>query len=468
MPANPRESSDTIEIGRDYYYGPMNSEFKPIRRSSTLRSDEWDYYDRSNSNRRVRYDDYRPRYEEVDMYDRSSRPVNYQDNIYYDRWQDNPGPVVRPRVRSPSPDTAVRYEIARLKGELEDLRREERRVQHVEDASRWQLRQSKDDSDDYERRIVAERPRTTPSKPVHPVDHREASKVQNGAPHIPGLFQTVFDVNHPQDASVHLELLITDDHETELEEFCRLQRLGNFAAAEEYFKDNLETYLNNPYVFVQYGQMLLEKGDYLAFERLNAEAVFGKEDVRTLRPREKIVVVERDWSQPRVRSRSRSRSWSRPRERRREIIIRSRSQSPAESGRQQRRARFEPDSDVRIVRRRSRSRSRSRSIDRHYHGRYRDNENDRGQSPDGGAQLKVTRAETEFDELELLHQNWRLMKAICNIHSKGNYEDAFTEAWYTIENFRFGAGIGSTEASLCLFRDMTTSTDCCFRFSWQS
>jgi hypothetical protein len=210
----------------------------------------------------------------------------------------------------------------------------------------------------------------------------------------------------------------------------------------------LEPYLGNPYVFVQYGQMLLEKGDYLAFERLNAEAVFGKEELRTPLPREKIVVVERDWSRPRVRSRSRSRSWSRPRERRRETKARSRSQSPVESGRQQRRTRFEPD--VRIVRRRSRSRSRSRSVDsfRHYHGRDRDGENNRGQSPDGVAQLEVTKAESDFDELKLLHQNWRLMKAICNIHSKGDYEDAISAVWYTIDNFSFGAGIGSTEASL--------------------
>ncbi|KAH8748667.1 hypothetical protein F5883DRAFT_436340, partial [Diaporthe sp. PMI_573] len=321
----------------------MYSEFKPVRRSSTLRSDEWDYYDRSNPSRRVRYDDYRPRYEEVDVYDRPSRPVSYQDNIYYDRWQDNPVPVVRPRLRSPSPDTAVRYEIARLKGELEDLRGEERRVQRVEDASRWQLRKSKVYRDDDERKIIAERSRRTSSKPVHPVEHVGTSKVRNGPPHIPGLFQTVFDVNHPQDASVHLELPITDDHETELEEFCRLQRLGNFAAAEEYFKNNLEPYLGNPYVFVQYGQMLLEKGDYLAFERLNAEAVFGKEELRTPLPREKI---------------------------------------------------------------------------------------------------------SDFDELKLLHQNWRLLKAICNIHSKGDYEDAISAVWYTIDNFSFGAGIGSTEASL--------------------
>jgi hypothetical protein len=292
------------------------------------------------------------------------------------------------------------------------------------------------------------------------VDNIEVPRVQDGAPHIPGLFQTIFDVNHPQNATVHLELPITDDYETELEEFCRLQRLGNFASAEEYFKDNLEPLLGNPYVFVQYGQMLLEKGDYLAFESLNAEAVFGKEGLRMPRPRLRIIAEDRDRYQPRARSGS----WSRTRAKRRQVIVRSRSPSPVESNRPQRHTRVE--TDVRIVRRsRSRSSSRSRSRSR-YIERYRDYDDgdrdyrrDHSHSPDGGAQLQAmrgeTRRETQADELELLFQNWKLMKAICNIHSEGNYQDAFAEAWYTIHRFDFGTGIGSTEASIYFVSELS-------------
>lgn len=101
--------------------------------------------------------------------------------------------------------------------------------------------------------------------------------VQFETQHIPGLFQTAFDAKHPQNAIVHLELLITYDLEIELEAFSRLQRLGNFKEAHEYFEDKLKPYLNNPYIFVQFGSMLLEQGDYIAFGLLNPEANFGKE-----------------------------------------------------------------------------------------------------------------------------------------------------------------------------------------------
>lgn len=459
MPTN-RDSIETVEIGRgNADYGPRTSHPIPIRRSSTLRSDEWDPYDRSTSKGRVRYDDYGPRYYEVDTsYDRPTRPVSY----YNDRGQDNTGPVERydelerkieasrrqlQALRLSAPSTVVaktdaeRYELARAKRELEELREEERRT-------------------------VAERSRRVSSRPDPPVEYLDDSKLGNAPPHIPGLFQTVFDVNHPQDASIHLELPITDDHETELEEFCRLQRLGNFGAAEEYFKELLEPYLSNPYVFVQYGQMLLEKGDYLAFERLNAEAVFGKEESPPSRPHEKVVVIERNQSRSRARSQSRSRS----RERRRATKPRTRSPSPIERSQMVRRRsrsrewaikpRPRSPSPVvreRIVIRRSRSqeraRERARSLDsaRDYYERDRDNESDRSQSPDREAQSRDTKTELDFDELELLRQNWKLMEAICNIYSRKDYKDAINEAWSTIEEFRFGASIGSTEVSICLY-----------------
>ncbi|KAK7714949.1 hypothetical protein SLS63_011545 [Diaporthe eres] len=213
---------------------------------------------------------------------------------------------------------------------------------------------------------------------------------------------TVFDVNHPQDASVHLELPITDDHDAELEEFCRLQRLGNFGTAEDHFKKKLEPYLSNPYVFVHFGQMLLEKGDYLAFERLNPETIFGKEDQPPSRFHLRLGLDhEKDDEKP------------------------------------------ELDLDLNLQ-----SAQRLKNAGQDLSLMYA--ESDRSYSPDGGAQFQDTKPNPDYDEFELLRQNWRLLKVASIIHSKGNYEDAYIEAWSTIETLRFGPGIGSTEASICL------------------
>lgn len=436
MPAANRASIETVDIGRGNHYEPRTPHFRPARRSSTLRSDEWDYYDRSIPNRYERHEDYRPRYEGVDVYDEPVKPVRYRENDYYDKWQEGSRPG---RLYVPPQHTRG------AQGQMVGVRRRMRSpspVKYVEN----------------DRIIIRDRSDRVSSKPNAPVAHAEASKTPNESQHIPGLFQTVFDVNHPQDASVHLELPITDDHEAELEEFCRLQRLGNFGAAEDYFEKKLEPYLNDPYVFVQFGQMLLEKGDYLAFERLNPEAVFGKEYRLRSQFFRETVVVERNRPRQRVRSRSRSRSWSRSRERRRETRARSRYESPIE-----RRTRFEPD--VRIVRRHSRSRSRSPPYDnvQRYHERERYVGSDRSDSPDGHLQLRNTKSDPDYDELELLGQNWRLLNATSIIYSKGNCEDSFDEAWDTIENFHFGTKIGSTEASfhllLTLLWSLTNNTD---------
>lgn len=403
MPAANRASMETVDIGRGNHYEHRNSHFRPTRRSSTLRSDEWDYYDRSIPNRYERYEDYRPRHERVDVYEEPVKPVTHRENDYYDRWQDSrPGRHYVPPQHTHGGQS-----------QMVGVRREIRSPSPVR----------------YERIIIEDRSNRVSSKPAAPAGQTRPSKTPDEPQHVPGLFQTVFDVNHPQDASVHLELPITDDHDAELEEFCRLQRLGNFGAAEDYFEKTLEPYLSNPYVFVQFGQMLLEKGDYLAFGRLNPEAVFGKEHKSRSRVLRETVVVERD------------RSWSRSRERRRETRARSRSESPIE-----RRARFEPD--VRIVRRRSRSRSPPVDNVQRYYERERYVESDRSDSPDGRPRPRNTTSDPNYDELELLSQNWRLLSAASIIYSKGSYEDAFTEARHTINNFHFGTGIGSTEASL--------------------
>lgn len=88
-------------------------------------------------------------------------------------------------------------------------------------------------------------------------------------------FQTVFNGEDPQDVTLHLELPVADDFEEELENFSVLRRLGNFKSAKDYFKDHLEHYLGHPFIFVQYASMLLEMGNYRAFQKLDAQSVFG-------------------------------------------------------------------------------------------------------------------------------------------------------------------------------------------------
>ncbi|RFU35427.1 hypothetical protein B7463_g893, partial [Scytalidium lignicola] len=65
-----------------------------------------------------------------------------------------------------------------------------------------------------------------------------------------------------RDTTVHLELDIEEDLETQLEEFSRLKRLGHFKAAEHYFQTNLHDYIDIPLVTVEYADMLFQQGAY--------------------------------------------------------------------------------------------------------------------------------------------------------------------------------------------------------------
>lgn len=158
--------------------------------------------------------------------------------------------------------------------------------------------------------------------------------------------------------------------------------------------------MGNGYVFVQYGQMLLDKGDYLAFKRLNPEAVFGKENrINQLASRQPASRSRRsnEMDENRVRERERRVHWD------------------------------EDDKPPQRMARSQRSRRRPRLIE------------------------EDTEGDLECDELEILRQNWRLLEATCTVHTKGDTADALKEAWYSIGNFPFGTKIGSTEVSVAHF-----------------
>lgn len=100
-----------------------------------------------------------------------------------------------------------------------------------------------------------------------------------GAHGIPVGFDAVYHLANTSDITVHIDLDLYHDIGDELEEFSRLSRIGSFARAESYFDLHLRTHLlHNPLLFVQYADMLLEKGDYRSLMSLDDSSVFMRRD----------------------------------------------------------------------------------------------------------------------------------------------------------------------------------------------
>ncbi|KAI1421345.1 hypothetical protein F5Y12DRAFT_768314 [Xylaria sp. FL1777] len=76
-------------------------------------------------------------------------------------------------------------------------------------------------------------------------------------------FDAIWDPAQNRDMTVHLKMDVHEDLTDILEELCSLQRLGDFSSARKYFEEQLGDQVDDPYVLAQYGEMLLEQGDYL-------------------------------------------------------------------------------------------------------------------------------------------------------------------------------------------------------------
>ncbi len=116
---------------------------------------------------------------------------------------------------------------------------------------------------DIEIERVRERDREPPLRAIisnRIYEERENSLVRGGAPR-KGV-QMVLGPESDQDTTIHFELDIEGDVESQLEEFSHLKRLGNFHLAEQYFKTNLHEYLDVPPVAVEYAEMLSQQGAY--------------------------------------------------------------------------------------------------------------------------------------------------------------------------------------------------------------
>ncbi|KAH7176738.1 hypothetical protein EDB81DRAFT_49620 [Dactylonectria macrodidyma] len=87
-------------------------------------------------------------------------------------------------------------------------------------------------------------------------------------------FDTVYNSIHSKDVTVRLEYDMVSDLDEELEEFNGLVRRGDFRNAKSFFNDNLVAHIADPWIFIQYAEMLLDMGDYKSFHQLNPEPVF--------------------------------------------------------------------------------------------------------------------------------------------------------------------------------------------------
>lgn len=103
--------------------------------------------------------------------------------------------------------------------------------------------------------------------PVPAIYAEAAKKSRSNLP--PETYKEDWDLSRVKDVTMHLELDVTEDLESDLDEFCHLGRLGNFHQARQLFRDNLEKHISNAYVSVQYAQMLLYIGDYKSLDALN-------------------------------------------------------------------------------------------------------------------------------------------------------------------------------------------------------
>lgn len=95
---------------------------------------------------------------------------------------------------------------------------------------------------------------------------------------VPFDIDAVYNSTNTRDLTIHLDLELTRDIDDEIEEFSRLSRLGNYASAESFFDLNLRAHFSTPSLFVQYADMLLEKGDFKALMLLDESSVFARRD----------------------------------------------------------------------------------------------------------------------------------------------------------------------------------------------
>lgn len=89
-------------------------------------------------------------------------------------------------------------------------------------------------------------------------------------------FDAVYNSVETKNLSVQVGHDLSHDLSDELETLNCFSRTGNFSLAKEFFDSHLEDHADDPAVFVQYGEMLLEQGDFKSLLLLDGRFVFWK------------------------------------------------------------------------------------------------------------------------------------------------------------------------------------------------
>ncbi|KAI0140371.1 hypothetical protein BJ166DRAFT_117015 [Pestalotiopsis sp. NC0098] len=92
---------------------------------------------------------------------------------------------------------------------------------------------------------------------------------------VPSGVDGIWDPEESNDLTVHLDLDIREDLDQELEEFCRLYRIGSFQKARSFFDRNLAEHLEKPHVFMMYAEMLFHQGSYHEICELDPRALIS-------------------------------------------------------------------------------------------------------------------------------------------------------------------------------------------------
>ncbi|KAI1283617.1 hypothetical protein F5Y07DRAFT_350135 [Xylaria sp. FL0933] len=88
----------------------------------------------------------------------------------------------------------------------------------------------------------------------------------------------IWDSAQNRDLTVHLKMDVHEDLTDALEEFHFFERLGDFVSARKHFEEHLADHHHDPYVLVQYCEMLLEQGDYLSvLTKLDSHSLYEPE-----------------------------------------------------------------------------------------------------------------------------------------------------------------------------------------------
>ncbi|RWA11544.1 hypothetical protein EKO27_g3585 [Xylaria grammica] len=95
------------------------------------------------------------------------------------------------------------------------------------------------------------------------------------------------------DLTVHLTMDLEEDLEDRLDELSRLSRLGHFSSAKEFFQEHLYHHIDNPYVLVQYADLLLRQGDLKGVTLLKDDAMYKREGEQS--DSEELRVLRVNW-----------------------------------------------------------------------------------------------------------------------------------------------------------------------------